>query len=424
MTQRELAPSGDGFHCDVAPGASAATKGASIAYLGLGELVVRQGYLRWLGKVALECYKTSGVAANDGAPRQTGGNTLIFAKRLLFAFFLAGLPGFAAVAAEKVVVATARTISDAGLYMAMDNGWFQEEGLDVELVGFDTAAKMIAPLGRGDLDVGGGTVSAGLYNAVARGISLRIVADKGSIKPGYAYAGIVIRKDHVDGGRFKSLADLAGMKIAVVGKGTSNASALNEALKHGGLAWRDATPVELSFPQMVVALSNKAIDGAMMNEPTISQVVREGIAVKGADYNDFYPGQQTAVLIYSEKFATARREAAQKFMRAYIRGLRFYAGSLAGGRIAGANAERVIDILVRHTGVTDRDVYRQAAPSGVDPDGRIGASSLRNDLVLFKQEQLIDKPEMQVEDIVDMSFVEDALRVLGASAPEARAPIK
>ena len=339
---------------------------------------------------------------------------MTFAKRLLIVFCLAGLASPAALAAEKVVVATARTISDAGLYMAMDNGWFQEEGLDVEMVGFDTAARMIAPLGRGDLDVGGGTVSAGLYNAVARGIRLRIVADKGSIKPGYAYAGIVIRKDHVDSGRFKSLADLSGMRIAVVGKGTSNESALNEALKHGGRAWGDATPVELSFPQMVVALRNKAIDGAMMNEPTISQVVREAIAVKAADYNDFYPGQQTAVLIYSEKFATERRQTAQKFMRAYIRGLRFYVGSLANGRISGANAERVIDILMRHTGVTDRDVYRQAAPSGVDPDGRIGAASLRNDLILFKQENLIDKPEMRVEDIIDMSFVEDALQVLGS----------
>ena len=105
-------------------------------------------------------------------------------------------------------------------------------------------------------------------------------------------------------------------------------------------------------------------------------------------------------------------------MRAYIRGLRFYVGSLAGGRISGANAERVIDILMRHTGVADRDIYRQAAPSGVDPDGRIGLASLRNDLVLFKQEQLIDRPAMQVEDIVDMSFVEDALRVLGTSTPK------
>jgi hypothetical protein len=39
---------------------------------------------------------------------------------------------------------------------------------------------MVAPLGSGELDVGGGTVSAGLYNAVARGINLKVVADQAS----------------------------------------------------------------------------------------------------------------------------------------------------------------------------------------------------------------------------------------------------
>ena len=42
---------------------------------------------------------------------------------------------------------------------------------------------MIAPLGAGQFDVGGGTVAAGLYNLVGFGIELKVVADKGSIQP-------------------------------------------------------------------------------------------------------------------------------------------------------------------------------------------------------------------------------------------------
>lgn len=340
------------------------------------------------------------------------------ALALVCAILTSGFGLSSAIAAEKVVVATARTVSDAGLYMAMELGYFAQEGLEVEMVAFDTAAKMIFPLGRGDLDVGGGTVSAALYNAVSRGIQLRIVADKGSIKPGYAYAGIVIRKDLIDSGRFKTLADLKGLKIAVVGRGTSNASALNEALKHGGLTWKDATPIELSFTQMVVGLRNKAIDGAMMNEPTISQVAAEGIGLKAADYNDFYPGQQTAVLIYSQKFATERRAAAQGFMRAYVKGLRFYHESLKDGRIAGPNAAQVIDILVKNTGIADRSIYEKLAPSAVDPDGRLSTGSLRNDLILFKDDRLIDDPKITVDDLLDASFVEDALSQLGQINPK------
>jgi len=168
---------------------------------------------------------------------------------------------------------------------------------------------------------------------------------------------------------------------------------------------------------MVVGLRNKAIDGAMMNEPNISQVAAEGIGLKAADYNDFYPGQQTAALIYSEKFATERRAAAQGFTRAYIKGIRFYFDSLKDGRIAGSNAKEVIDILVNNTGIADRSIYENLAPSGVDPDGRLSTGSLRNDLVMYKDDQLIDDPKMTVEDILDTSFVEDALLKIGEINP-------
>jgi NitT/TauT family transport system substrate-binding protein len=317
-------------------------------------------------------------------------------------------------AAEKVKVATARTISDAGLYMAAFQDWFRDEGLELDLIAFDSSTKMIAPLGVGDLDVGGGTVSAGLYNAVSRGIKLRIVADKGSIKPGYAFGALVVRKDHVESGRYKDYRDLKGFKVAVIGHGTSNSSALNEALKRGGHAFSDAESVELAFPQMIAALRNKAIDAAMMTEPSITNAIDAGVAVKVADYNDFYPNQQTSVLIYSEKFMKERRAVAQKFMRAYVRGIRFYYGALKDGKIAGDNADKVIDILVKNTTITDPAVYRKLAPSGIDPDGRIATDSLRNDLKLYKELGLVDDARITVDDIVDESFVDNAVKELGS----------
>ena len=188
-------------------------------------------------------------------------------RRLFAALITLGFASGAS-AADKVKVATARTISDAGLYMAAFQDWFKDEGIELELIAFDSSTKMIAPLGVGDLDVGGGTVSAGLYNAVSRGIKIRIVADKGSIKPGYAFGALVVRKDHVESGRYKDYKDLKGFKVAVIGHGTSNSSALNEALKRGGHKFEDAESVELAFPQMIAALRNKAIDAAMMTEPS------------------------------------------------------------------------------------------------------------------------------------------------------------
>ena len=139
-----------------------------------------------------------------------------------------------------VKVASAGIASDIGFFLALKKGYFRDEGLDVELTQLANAPQMIGPLGRGQLDVGAGTVAAGLYNAVERDIALRAVADKGSMRPGYGFSGLLVRKDLVDSGRFKSFKDLKGMKIAVGTFGSANSSAVNEALKRGGLTWSDA----------------------------------------------------------------------------------------------------------------------------------------------------------------------------------------
>src|SRR5512139_2277704 len=130
-------------------------------------------------------------------------------------------------AADQVKIGISRTLSDAGYYVADAKGFFRDEGMDVSITGFNSAAQMIAPLGTGELDVGGGTVSAGFYNAVGRGILMKIVADQASIKPGYGYSSLMVRKDLVDSGRYKSFADLKGMKVAIGAPGTGTASALN-----------------------------------------------------------------------------------------------------------------------------------------------------------------------------------------------------
>ncbi|MBX5493391.1 MAG: ABC transporter substrate-binding protein, partial [Chloroflexi bacterium] len=57
-------------------------------------------------------------------------------------------------------------LSDAGVYLGIDEGYFAEEGIEVETVTFDSAANMVAPLATNQLDAGGGAPSAGLYNAL------------------------------------------------------------------------------------------------------------------------------------------------------------------------------------------------------------------------------------------------------------------
>jgi NitT/TauT family transport system substrate-binding protein len=321
-------------------------------------------------------------------------------------------------ALAPVKLASAGIASDIGFFLAHKKGYFRAEGLDVEVAQMANAPAMIGPLGRGQLDVGAGTVAASLYNAVAQKIAIRAVADKGSMRLGYGFSGLLVRKDLVDSGRYKSYADLKGMKLAVGTFGSANSSAMNEALKKGGLKWSDAASiVALQFPQHIVAYQNKAIDASMTNEPTSTTAVRNGLAVRIAGNDEIYPEQQTAVVIFSEIFGRERPEHALKFMRAYIRAVREYNDALKDGRIAGPNADEVIAVLTEYTFIKDPKIHRSITPAAIDPDGRMSLAGLRNDLAFFKEQKLIQDAEASVERIIDASFAERAARELGPYRP-------
>lgn len=327
-------------------------------------------------------------------------------------------PGFAiheARAQTTVRVGTTNSSSDVAFFIAEKKGYFKQEGIEVTLTPFDSAAKMVAPLGADQLDVGGGAASAGLYNAVARGIDIKIVADKGSSPPGYGYNPLLVRKDLVDSGRFKSFKDLKGLKVAGPARGTTPDAILNEALKQAGLKFSDVEMVYMGFPQHVLALQNKAVDASLTTEPTATRAEQSGAAVRF--HNDkIYPNQQIAVVLYSGSFIKKNPQAAKKFMRAYIKAVRDYNDALKDGKLAGPNAEEIIAILTEYTNIKDPNVYRTIVPNGCNPDGQVNAASLKKDFEFYKSQGLIEG-SVSVDQTLDGAFAEAVVKELGPYKP-------
>ncbi|MFN2459721.1 MAG: ABC transporter substrate-binding protein [Candidatus Velthaea sp.] len=317
-----------------------------------------------------------------------------------------------AYAADDVSVGTSNSSSDVPFFIADKLGYFKEQNLTVKLQPFDSAAKMVAPLGAGQLDVAAGAPSAGLYNAVLQNIDLKIVADKGSTPKGYGYLPLLVRADLVKSGKFKSFKDLKGLKVAEPAQGTTTSSTLNEALKRGDLAYNSVEHIYLGFPQHVPAFENGSIDASLTTEPSATLAVRSGAAVRFASDDTFYPNQQLAVLLYGGNFIQKRRDIGVKFMIAYIKAARYYNDALSGGKLRGKNAASVLDILTEYTPVKDRKIYEESVPNGNDPDGHVNIGSLKNDLAFFKEQKLVTG-NIMVEQVHDGSFVDTALKSVG-----------
>jgi NitT/TauT family transport system substrate-binding protein len=326
---------------------------------------------------------------------------------------LAAAAGYQATGAEPVTVSVGATnsTSDAPIYIADRKGYFSDEGLAVTVSNFRSAADMVAPLGTGELDAGAGSASAGLYNAFLRGVHIKIVADKASSPPGYGATKILVRKDLVDSGRYKQPADFKGMKFAMNAPGVSNTATLNALLQSVGLKYSDVDTVNLPFPDHVPALKNKSVDASASVEPGPTIAIKNGYAVLVKSDDQIIPYHQIAVLLYSEKFAQ-RTAVAQRFMRAYLRAVRFYNGALADGHLAGPNADEVIAILSAATQFKDPSVYRSITPTGMNPDGRVNEKSLADDLAFYRQQGLI-AGDLKLDDLVDQSFVDAAVKELG-----------
>ncbi|MGH9425330.1 MAG: ABC transporter substrate-binding protein, partial [Terriglobia bacterium] len=98
-------------------------------------------------------------------------------------------------AQETVKLGDLAAISNAAIYLAVEKGFFKEQGVVTDITNFASAAKQVPALVAGELEVSAGSASAGLFNAVAQQAPFRIVADKGQAREGYGFSLLTVRKD-------------------------------------------------------------------------------------------------------------------------------------------------------------------------------------------------------------------------------------
>jgi NitT/TauT family transport system substrate-binding protein len=314
--------------------------------------------------------------------------------------------------AQEINVGITSASSDSPFFIADKRGYFKAEGLAVNFVRFDSAAKMMAPLGTGELLVASGATSAALYNAVKRDLRLRIVADKAKNSPHYGFEALMVRKNLIDTGKVKTLSDFKGLKVAISAAGNSEDFLVDYAMRKAGLTIKDIDPVYLGFPQHIAAYTNGGIDASLTVEPSLASIVKAGQAVRFLGVDEFYPNFETAVVFYSEKFTKERPEDAKKFMRAFLRGARDYNDALVEGHFTGPAADEVIPILTEYSFIKNADVYRAITSHYVDPNGELNVASLKDAWQFFKDTKQIDG-SVTVDQVLDLSFAKWAAEQLG-----------
>lgn len=303
---------------------------------------------------------------------------------------------------KKITVGFIPVLIFAPVMLAHDKGYFADHGLDVQLEPLAGGSDMVVLTANGDFDIGLGGTGPAFFNAVDRGIALKLIAPL-HFERGKAATPLVVSKKRFDSGEITTPGDLKGKKVAVNARGATEYW-LDTALRTDGLTIDDIDLQTLPFPDVPAALDSGALDGAMLGEPLVTQAEKKGLVVRlDADFpEDFQP---TFVWVNPD-FATKTPELATGFMAGMLQGCRDLWGD-------DWDSDENLAILEQYTKVPP-DLIREASRTWCEPNGDIHAEDLNTLQTFFAGRGLLeyDTP-LDVEKIIDRSFAEEAVKMIG-----------
>ncbi len=327
------------------------------------------------------------------------------------ALLAAGIPAGSARAQPgtpaKVRVVHVPVLIFAPLYVAIERGYFRQEGLDVELIGTPGGASSFVVLASGRAEVVVGGLGAALFNAAARGLDFKVVGPVHMERPPVSTPLVVSRRAY-DSGQIRAVRDLRGRRVSVNVLGSATEFWLNAALLRGGLTMDDVQVVAVNFPEVPAALENGAIAAGLLGEPLATLAQDRGQIVRLSE--DFINGVQVTALYYSGEFIRTRRTDALGFMVAWLRASR----DLAAG---GYRRDDIAAIVEKYTGVPTAIVKRAASPVH-EPNGKMNFNDFKRLQEFFKKRGALtyERP-LEPRQYIDGSFVREAVARLGVFAP-------
>lgn len=254
-------------------------------------------------------------------------------------------------------------LSVGPLLLADAEGYFEEQGIRIELLVLPGSTSEAVPaLASGALDVITGRTNIGVFNAMANGAPIRIVASQARLMPDDCPTEGLMARGAVEPPR--SPADLRGKRIAV-NRMTLDGYYLDVLLSRAGLDLEDVEAITIPFSSVMEALNRGSVDLAAVPEPHMTHLASAGHVVFAAA-KDVVPGLQTRSILYGPNFLTERPEAGRRFMIAYLQGVRRYNEG---------KTDRNLDFLAEEIGM-ERDLLERACWPSAPADGAVDLASL------------------------------------------------
>ncbi|GAB3161929.1 hypothetical protein GCM10027059_13330 [Myceligenerans halotolerans] len=258
----------------------------------------------------------------------------------------------------SVTVGVIPIVDVAPIYLGIEQGFFDDEGLDVTLETAQGGAAIVPAVVSGQYQFGFSN-STSLVLATANGLALQAVtagvATTGA--DGADFGGVVVPADS----DIRSAADLEGATIAVNTLNNINTATIGKVVRDAGADPSTITFTELGFPDIVPAIEQGDVDAGQVVEPFLATAESRGMRQVVSNYAAADPDLTIAMYFTSDEFAAESAGTVERFTAAMNESLAY----------ADSHPEEVRDVLGTYT---DMDAETLAAltlpkwPTEIDAD--------------------------------------------------------
>jgi NitT/TauT family transport system substrate-binding protein len=270
----------------------------------------------------------------------------------------------------EINMGVSRIADLAPLYLGEEQGFFEDEGIDLNLQPQQGGSVTITGVVSGDFQMGfANTVSFLL--ATSKGIPLRAVApaaNVGSDPQSEDFTAIMVRADSP----IQSVADLAGRTIAVNTVESMVDTMVRASLDAEGVDSSTVEFVEIPFQDQIAALETGRVDVITPQEPFLYDAQQQGLkTVLPGYYATAIPGFTNGFYFTSEAFLQENPEVIEGFQRAIERSVEY----------ANSHEDEVRAVIPSFTGV-DPGVAENIALPSWEPAVNRGTTEQLSDLLV------------------------------------------
>jgi NitT/TauT family transport system substrate-binding protein len=230
-------------------------------------------------------------------------------------------------------------------YIAQDNGYFRQNGIDVQLERIEGDAERRAALASGDLDATALTLDAMIVMRT-QGIPLKTVM---AIDASQGGDGIIAKQD------IKTIEDLRGKQIAFP-TGLPSHFFLYSVLKEHGIKMSEIKPIVMDADKAGAAFIAGQVDAAVTWEPWVSKARQSSNGHVLIDSRD-EPGLIEDVLFFREDVISQRPDDIKALIRSWFEAVDFLkanpdSSAAIIGRAFGLTKDNVVELMpkVRYEG--------------------------------------------------------------------------